>query len=105
MATQTEKFAINILTIFLEAFSFILLLFCLTILKYVFLLRPSDRTWLRIAHFELLHLALLHLMRMLRLELTACLNMVFAVGEALDDANNIVTFGVGKGDVGISFGR
>jgi len=44
-------------------------------------------------------------MRVLRLEFTACLNMVFAIGEALDDANDIVTFGVGEGDVGISFGR
>ena len=44
-------------------------------------------------------------MRVLRLELTAGLNLIFAVGEALDDADDIVTFGVGEGDVGVSFRR
>src|SRR5947207_10762233 len=86
-------------------FNLILLCSVLTILNHALLLRPGNRTWLRIADFELLHLALLHLMRVLRLEFTAGLNVVFAVGEALDDADDIITFGVGEGDVGVSFER
>jgi len=86
-------------------FNLILLPLRLDDLKYAFLLRSSNRTWFRIADFELLHLALLHLMCVFSLEFTAGLNVVFAVREALDDANDIITFGVGEGDVGISFER
>ena len=85
---------------------FDLLVLRLTILQNMpSLLRPSDRTRLRIAHFQLLHLALLHLVCVFRLEFTARLNVVFAVGETLDDANDIVTVGVGEGDVGVPFRR
>lgn len=95
------KWKLIALEVLKHSSNFILLPFCQT---GAFLFRPSYRTWLWIAHFELLHLALIHLMCMLRLELTARLNVVFAVGKALDYADDIVTFGIGEGNVGIPFG-